>query len=803
MEKRFVLFVVLSMMLLTGHMMLRVWLVPPPEVENIAPDVAQEREGQPVEQPENAELAAEDVEPPTTADSQSELSAAPEPVEDVQLIPQQWVTLGSYDSSTMLVTFNSRGAAIERIELTERTESGELKYLNLDDQSGYLGHLALTLARDGCRVNTVGAGTPAARAGLQVGDVIMAMDGQFALGPEDLETLLSGTKPSDSVNLSVRRSVDAVESTISLTAKMDKRPFQMVQPEPLEPDEVDAHPLSYLVSLIKAGDLETGPGQAEIAELPSLRDSTWEVKEMEGRVPGLEFHFHVKSGPGLSLQVIKRFQLGRPEDIASDSELPPYHLNFDLEIVNHGDQPQQVAYRLDGPTGLPLEGWWYSHKIHPKMFYAGGARDVVFRTPASAGVPKEEFFGNSEIYKTATKNPNAPTTALIPPKDENTDVAEQTLIYLGIDTQYFLAGLLPNSNARAAHPDHYEFDAAEAMALGDLKAKARERARTVDVSFQLDSRSINVPAGESFSRHFVLYSGPKNPQLLAAYGLQDTIYYGWFGVVSKPLSYILHFFYGIVGNYGLAIIMLTVLVRGGMFPLSRKMAKNAAMMQELAPEMKKITEKYKTEMDKRAKAQQELFRKHNYNPLGGCWMMFVQLPIFLGLYRCLSVDIELRQAALIPGVSWCSNLAGPDKLFNWENDFLGLFTETGWLGPYFNILPLITIGMFLVHQKLFMPPATDEQTRMQMKMMNIMMIVMGVMFFKVASGLCLYFIASSLWGIAERKLIPKKSKKPADGGSTGGGGTKVGLAPRDKPPTGSSSNGSNLRRAKAKRNKRR
>jgi YidC/Oxa1 family membrane protein insertase len=117
----------------------------------------------------------------------------------------------------------------------------------------------------------------------------------------------------------------------------------------------------------------------------------------------------------------------------------------------------------------------------------------------------------------------------------------------------------------------------------------------------------------------------------------------------------------------------------------------------------------------------------------------------------------LRQAPLISeSIRWCSNLAAPDMLWFWE-PYLPkmLAAPTGWLGPYLNILPLVTIGLFLWQQKMFMPPPTDEQSAMQQKMMQYMMIFMSFMFFKVPSGLCLYFIASSLWGIAERKLLPK------------------------------------------------
>jgi len=199
-----------------------------------------------------------------------------------------------------------------------------------------------------------------------------------------------------------------------------------------------------------------------------------------------------------------------------------------------------------------------------------------------------------------------------------------------------------------------------------------------------------------------------------------------------------------------------------MVPLGRKQALNAQKMQELAPEMKKIADKYKTDMEKRSKAQRELFQKHNYNPLSGCWLMFLQLPIFIGLYRGLSVDIELRAAPLIPGASWCSNLAGPDMLFYWgDSVWAMLASPTGWLGPFFNLLPLFSVGLFLMHQKLFTPPATDEQQKMQQNVMKFMTLFIGVMFFKVAAGLCIYFISSSLWGLAERLLLPKT--KPAEG----------------------------------------
>jgi YidC/Oxa1 family membrane protein insertase len=156
-------------------------------------------------------------------------------------------------------------------------------------------------------------------------------------------------------------------------------------------------------------------------------------------------------------------------------------------------------------------------------------------------------------------------------------------------------------------------------------------------------------------------------------------------------------------------------------------------------------------------AQRDLQRKAGFNPLSGCLPVFIQIPIFIGLYRCLSVDIELRSAPLVRGWEWCSNLAAPDMFGHWESWMPEFFAGrgSGWLGPYFNVLPVVVVALFLIQQKMFMPPATDEQTRMTQQVMNWMTVVMGVFFFKMPAGLCVYFITSSLWSIAERKLVKK------------------------------------------------
>jgi YidC/Oxa1 family membrane protein insertase len=247
-------------------------------------------------------------------------------------------------------------------------------------------------------------------------------------------------------------------------------------------------------------------------------------------------------------------------------------------------------------------------------------------------------------------------------------------------------------------------------------------------------------------------------------GLTDLVI--WF---TNVMHSVLWFLYRVVSSvapeilaYGLCIILLTVLVRGAMFPISRKQALTSLRMQELAPELKKLQEKHKGDRQAMAAAQMELYRKHGVSPFGTCWLLLLQMPIFMGLYFALQESIHFRLAPFL----YIPNLAAPDMLFSWSDKIPWISQPSAYggflyLGPFFNLLPVVAVSLMLVQQKMTMPPPADEQAEMQMKMMKYMMIFMGLMFYKVAAGLCIYFIASSLWGFAERKLLPKRKKDGA------------------------------------------
>lgn len=755
MDRRFATFIALSALVLLVNIVLMRWLAPPPGQNQPGQKQAvAENEGEkPVKKKKKAEAEAK-------AKAEGEKEAKAEMKAPAKTVPQTWYALGSLDDSKpyrMLAVFTNQGAAVESIELNSP------RFHDLEDRSGYLGRLNAIDAADGkgCRVRVVGPGTPADRAGLKADDVITAVDGAPIAGAKALDNVLGRTEPGDEIELSIERGGKPQK----LSATLARRPLAVVRPETTdtaassagEPREAhpgrtkpqDIHPLSFLLTLESIDGDAIPQDEEELLGL-HLRTANWTAVPPDKEKPD-EVAFEIVL-PDYQLRIVKTFSLTQlSPEAQNDVDAPAYHLNFDVKIENLGDEDREVAYRLDGPTGLPTEGWWYAYSSKiGRDWSAPGIRDAV------AGYVSDGTFQHSLF-----------SAQRIADEEVATDWT-QPLVYLGVDAQYFASMLIPqkqNDKGQWAATT-LPIDKAYPIRVGPVP-QDKGKKKLVDASCRLISDKTTLEAkGGELTDHFKIFAGPKRPSLLAKYaapyGLGELVYYGWFGAVSRPMLWLLHFFYDVVHNYGIAIIMLTVLVRSGMFPLSRKQALNAQKMQELQPEIKRIAEKYKGNVEQRTKAQQELFRKHNYNPLSGCLPAFVQLPIFLGLYRSLAVDIELRQAPLLgEAIRWCSNLAAPDMLWYWE-PYLPAFIagNVGWLGPYLNVLPLVTIGLFIWQQKMFLPPPADEQAALQQKMMQYMMIFMGVMFFKVPSGLCLYFIASSLWGITERKLLPK-AKPPA------------------------------------------
>jgi YidC/Oxa1 family membrane protein insertase len=743
-DQRFLLILVMSMAI---FMLMNSMFAPP-----VTPEKEDDKAAEVAEGPQRDAEAEPDV----PADEAGSL-------EDDAPADAEHIALGSVDPAgayRMLLTVNNVGGAIERVELSSNN------FRDLDDRSGYLGQLALTDAEGGgALVNYVGPGTPAAEAGLQVGDVITrgiievsatsspGSSEQPVSRATDLLRLLDRAKPRQTLSLSGNRE----GGELKLKAKLRRQPLDLMRPEvenvrlhsPKLAEDYKSVP-SFIVRLKSV----SGASDAALAEANrELLEDAWTVDQREADAVALRQRL-----PKLGLEVVKRFTvIETPEAERKNEAFPSYHFDISVEVRNLRSEPQTIAYELAGPNGLPIEGFWFANKIGrgDGSFFGDwgsfGLRDVVVR------------FVNDRLTQFASHTVAAGDVA---PMGQG-----RPLAFTGVDSQYFASIIIPQKKSLE------EVRTAEVRAeLATEKLPNTSQSRWQNVTVSLESEPSTLGAADSDSAtvkdDYRVFAGPKLPELLQAYAagddpshtLHDVLYYGWFGWAAKPMLWLLHAFNSLVGNYGIAIIMLTVVVRGAMFPISRQTAMNMVKMQELKPEIDRIAERYKDDMQKRSQAQQELFRKHQYNPAAGCLPLFIQLPIFMGLYRALAVDVELRQAPLISdAIRFCSNLAAPDMFLDWSaympqwmNNGEGMFG----FGPYFNLLPLVTVGLFLLQQKLFMPEPTNDQMRMQQQMMKYMMLFMGLMFFKVPSGLCIYFIASSLWGIAERRMLPKP--KPSD-----------------------------------------
>lgn len=718
---------------------------------------------------EPAKEPAAVVDPEVTEDNFAEQPEAAE----------QIVVLGSLDPGKgyqLQVALSTRGASLVRAEAVDQKKPGRFKFRALEHDGGYLGYLALRPHTKGVRIMSVPDGSPAALAtcpqatgGLQVGDVLTDIDKLPVDSSLAVQKLLLREKPGAEVALTIDRQIDGQWSTLEFKTKLIEAPMDVLRTEEFVSEAIvgNVERASCLTTLASLNGTRIPTGRNVLPALSKSLNGNWQVHALDvAGGQGVEFRMPLDNylegtGRPAKVDLVKRYRL-----FPKDGQRDGYLLDLETKVVNRNEQAIDISFRQQGVTGLTLEGWWYSVKISPYMFAAAGQRDVTYATEALG----HNILSTRAIVDFAKKTPALPDKLIF---SESEPEGVRTLKYIGLDAQYFNASMLPHPETPKSLSALRQA-ATTAVANADLIDKTQLQA--TNVSFWFDTADQNVPPGGEAAQRYQLFIGPKDTTLLESYGLERAIEYGWFPWVAKPLSWILHFFYAIVRNYGVAIIMLTVLVRGLMFPLGRNAALSAQRMQEMQPELKKINELYKDNMEKRGRAMQELYKKHNFKPLAGCLPLFIQLPIFIGLYRCLSVDISLRQEPLLPGLGWCSNLAGPDMLLDWSTWMPDIIAGRGpgWFGPYLNVLPLITVALFLVQQKVLMPKATDEQTQMTQNMMQIMTIFMGVMFFKVPSGLCIYFITSSIWSLVERKLI-KRLTPPASHSSA--------IAADPTPPT--------------------
>ena len=295
--------------------------------------------------------------------------------------------------------------------------------------------------------------------------------------------------------------------------------------------------------------------------------------------------------------------------------------------------------------------------------------------------------------------------------DDNTVTTKQG--WMAILQHYFISAWVPSSNEKNTYVT---------KDLGDHT-----------YLLQVNMPQFKLDAGKQYTQGSQLYVGPiiaKNLQPIAKY-LDLTVDYGWFWFISNIIFWIMSWIYAFVGNWGVAIILVTCLIKLLFYPLSAKSFRSMAKMRLLQPKITQLKERFGDDRQAMTKGMMELYKKEKVNPVSGCLPMLIQIPVFIALYWVIMESVQLRQA---PFIFWIHDLSAKD--------------------PYY-ILPLI-MGLAMFLQQRLSPSTLDPA---QQKVMMLMPVIFVVMFSQFPSGLVLYWCVNTLLGILQQWMVNRSMEK--------------------------------------------
>jgi YidC/Oxa1 family membrane protein insertase len=422
----------------------------------------------------------------------------------------------------------------------------------------------------------------------------------------------------------------------------------------------------------------------------------------------------IQTAPGVPLPLGVRWQVPAPFE---DNGLVYSAQGGDLKLS--GDAKGTLVFQVQSPSGAVIvksftfSGSTYPIELEVSLKTSDGAApvpEILLTEKSDHSVPNHDAPFEGFIALVDNKIRREPAAEAATGHEFSGEVS-----WAGFGHTYFFFGLLPENGAQH-------------------KVSVR----------QAGAALIGAINGAAASERYTLFIGPKELDTLKSLGkgLERAIDFGYFGFVSIPFLYVLHFFHRVTGSYGLDIILLTVMIKILMWPLTHKSFVSMKQMQKLQPQMERLKERYGEDKEKLNKEIMELYRRNGVNPLGGCLPMVLQFPVFIGLYNALSTPIELRHAPFL----WIKDLSRPD----WESLPL---TLGGWhVG-----VPILTIlmggSMFL--QQWMTPSAGDPNQR---KMMMLMPLMFTFMFVSFPAGLTVYWLVNNLLSIAQQYWINRGDK---------------------------------------------
>jgi len=408
-----------------------------------------------------------------------------------------------------------------------------------------------------------------------------------------------------------------------------------------------------------------------------------------------------------------------------------FNVDKDSLVLNQGSEPGTVVFRGTSPSGVAIT---QTYRFYPDRYgidlavtaanSTENAVNGVFRTTLRALPPPSKDSYYAYVGFALLQDSKLEEIEVEDPGEEKS--ARGNIGWVAYEDNYFMSAVVPAVPAKGSFTG-------KRLSSGALEGVFLPEA-------------VSLPPSAQATSEYRLYLGPRELGILKKFGnnLDQAINFGWTDIIAKPLLYVLRFFDQYLHNYGVSIILLTILVKILFWPLTHKSYKSMKEMQKLQPRMAKLREKYKGDKQKLNQEMMALYKTYKVNPMGGCLPMVVQIPVFFALFRVLGACIELRHA---PFVFWINDLSAPDRLFHFS------FTIPFMTPPYgIPVLTLLMGASMFVQQKMTPTPGDPAQA----KIMMFLPVIFTFMFINFPSGLVLYWLVNNLLSIGQQYRIYKK-----------------------------------------------
>ncbi len=408
-----------------------------------------------------------------------------------------------------------------------------------------------------------------------------------------------------------------------------------------------------------------------------------------------------------------------------------FSTNLNVETVNIKDAAQEITFSWKSERDVVVEK---TYTFSPDSYLIG--LDIAIKNGSAQTIQDKLFVAlngtvpdDKRMYgfegPSALIDKNLEEVKIKNIADQNTYAGN--IKWVALQDRYFMMSVIPEQVG----------DASMRLYLKDQDL--------IEAQYILPDGAIGP--GTQHTYRYLLFFGPKSMQILgeAGHSLKKALNFGMFDILAKPCVWLMNRLYSVIPNYGIAIIVLTILIKGVLWPLGSKSYKSMSEMKKIQPLMKEIREKHKNDKKKMNEEVMGLYRTYKINPLGGCLPMVVQLPVFFALYRMLYQAIELRHA---PFFLWIDDLSAPDRLFRFD------IANIPFMEPPYGI-PVLTIimGATMLLQQKMSPPMGDPT---QAKMMMFMPLIFTVIFINFSAGLVLYWLVNNVLSISQQYYIQKK-----------------------------------------------